>query len=56
MLAVRVSNVPMLSEIKTLLIVQDRDTRLRRVKEELQRLPEEAARSTSIKVSNPVVF
>ncbi len=39
------SNVCMLSEIKTLLIVQDRDTRLRRLKEDLRRLPEEAARA-----------
>jgi predicted nucleic acid-binding Zn-ribbon protein len=43
--AVRVSNVPMLAEIKTLLIVQDRDTRLRRLREDLRRLPEEAARA-----------
>lgn len=43
--AVRVSNVRMLAEIKTLLIVQDRDTRLRRLREDLRRLPEEAARA-----------
>jgi predicted nucleic acid-binding Zn-ribbon protein len=43
--AVRVSNVLMLVEIKTLLIVQDRDTRLRRLRDDLRRLPEEAARA-----------
>ncbi|MFN0129223.1 MAG: zinc ribbon domain-containing protein [Verrucomicrobiales bacterium] len=35
----------MLTEIKTLLIVQDRDTRLRRLRDDLRRLPEEAARA-----------
>lgn len=35
----------MLAEIKTLLIVQDRDTRLRRLRDDLRRLPEEAARA-----------
>jgi predicted nucleic acid-binding Zn-ribbon protein len=35
----------MLPEIKTLLIIQDRDTRLRRMREDLKRLPEEAARA-----------
>jgi len=35
----------MLAEIKTLLIIQDRDTRLRRMREDLKRLPEEAARA-----------
>lgn len=35
----------MLVEIKTLLIVQDRDSRLRRLREDLRRLPEEAARA-----------
>lgn len=45
MTAVRVSNVIMLSEIKTLLIVQDRDVTLRRLREELRKLPEEATRA-----------
>jgi predicted nucleic acid-binding Zn-ribbon protein len=35
----------MFAEIKTLLIVQDRDARLRRLRDELRRLPEEAARA-----------
>ncbi len=47
MSGVRVSNVGMLAEIETLLIVQDRDTRLRRLKDDLRRLPEEAARAKS---------
>jgi predicted nucleic acid-binding Zn-ribbon protein len=45
--AVQVSNVRMLSEIKTLLIIQDRDTRLRRLRDDLLRLPEEAQRAKS---------
>lgn len=35
----------MLAEIKTLLIVQDRDSRLRRLRDDLKRLPDEAARA-----------
>ena len=35
----------MLSEIKTLLIVQDRDVTLRRLREELRKLPEDATRA-----------
>ena len=35
----------MLAEIKTLLIVQDRDTRLRRLRDDLKRLPDDAARA-----------
>jgi len=44
-LADQVSNVGMLPEIKTLLVVQDRDLRLRRIREGLRRLPEEAAQA-----------